>query len=170
MSKESRRRYYLANRDKWKAYRSRKIAKYPLYTIWHGMLVRTGVRPGANTHDVKLYINRGIRLYESWKEYANFECWALANGWSNGLELDRIDNDGNYEPSNCRFVSPSRNQRNKRNTVFVVCNGTRMALADAYEASKCRFDYRLVLQRVSRDKWPFDRAVSQPPKRRAIVH
>lgn len=160
--REAHSKYYYANRDKWAEYRRRKMAKYPLYTVWHGMLVRTGIRPGAKPHEVKDYIERGIRVCEDWKVYANFEAWCFANCWKPELQLDRIDNDGNYEPSNCRFVTRSQNQQNKRCTVFVVYNGTRMSLATAYKMANCHLGYRLVLRRVLRDKWPIEKALTVP--------
>jgi len=168
-----KRSYYRDHADMWHEYNRRKMSKHPLYTVWHGILVRCGIRPGAKSHDVKNYIERGITVCEKWKRYANFEAWAIANGWRRGLQLDRVNVDGNYEPKNCRFVTASMNQRNKRNTVFVVYNGERMPLADAYDASGCKIDYRVVLHRVSYHKWPVDTALTRPatmrPRRRKIA-
>lgn len=62
--------------------------------------------------DFKNYGGRGIRV--CWDSFEDFKNWALANGYAPGLEIDRIDNNGNYEPGNCRFVSHSVNNRNKR--------------------------------------------------------
>lgn len=62
--------------------------------------------------DFKNYGARGIRV--CWDSLKKFKNWALANGYAPGLEIDRIDNNGNYEPGNCRFVSHSVNNRNKR--------------------------------------------------------
>ena len=139
------------------------MAKYPLYTVWHSMLVRTGARPGAKEHEVRDYIQRGIRVCDEWKTYANFEMWAMSNGWKRELRIDRIDNDGNYEPGNCRFVTASQNQRNRRCTVFVVYKGSRMPLIDAYEEAKCHLSYKLVQNRVSRLKWSVERAMKVQP-------
>jgi hypothetical protein len=58
---------------------------------------------------------RGIALCHEWKENsAAFLDWGFANGWMHGLQIDRIDNDGNYSPDNCRFISPRKNCLNRR--------------------------------------------------------
>jgi hypothetical protein len=63
------------------------------------------------------YGGRGIRVCDEWlKNPGVFIDWALANGWQEGLELDRKKNDGNYEPGNCRFVTPAANSRNRSTT------------------------------------------------------
>lgn len=162
--KESNHNWYINHREKGREYYRRKMEKYPLYGTWSSMLRRTGTRPGAGALEVKNYIDRRIKVCEAWKVYANFEAWAFANGWKRGLQIDRIDNDGNYEPNNCRFVSAAKNQRNRRCTVFVVFNGERMSLADAYEAAHCRLGYELVRNRVCRNKWPLERALTEPAK------
>ena len=60
------------------------------------------------------YGGRGISICDEWRESPVAFCeWALANGWSADLQIDRIDNEGNYEPSNCRFVTHAENQRNR---------------------------------------------------------
>lgn len=60
------------------------------------------------------YGGRGIVVCDEWKNDAlAFINWALANGYSDGLQIDRINNDGNYEPSNCRFVTSQENNLNR---------------------------------------------------------
>jgi len=61
------------------------------------------------------YGGRGITVCEEWKnDIMSFYNWAKSNGHENGLEIDRENNDGNYEPSNCRWVTPSVNSQNRR--------------------------------------------------------
>ena len=72
-----------------------------VHNIWAGLKART---TNKNHRDYPRYGGRGIGLFEDWKIYRNFEDWALANGYENGLSIDRINNDGNYEPSNCRWT------------------------------------------------------------------
>jgi hypothetical protein len=48
------------------------------------------------------------------KDFVAFMQWAEANGWKRGLQIDREDNDGHYEPGNCRFVTPLENCKNRR--------------------------------------------------------
>ena len=56
-------------------------------------------------------------MCEEWSvSYLAFKLWALGNGYSEGLQIDRIDNDGNYEPANCRWVTPHENTWNRRSS------------------------------------------------------
>lgn len=59
------------------------------------------------------YGGRGITICPEWESPVAFCEWAMANGWEPGLQLDRINNSGNYEPTNCRFVTHAENQRNR---------------------------------------------------------
>lgn len=84
-----------------------------LYTSWQNMKSRCL----RNTNPkYKRYGGRGISICEDWLSIQGFANWAYANGWEEGLQIDRIDNDGNYEPSNCRWVTASENARKKSTT------------------------------------------------------
>lgn len=91
-----------------------------------------------NSNNYKNYGGRGIKLCEEWKEFSNFYDWSIKNGYKQELELDRINNDGNYEPSNCRWIEKVKNGRNRRNTVKI--DG--MPLKEFSE--KYNMDYSLV--------------------------
>ncbi len=81
-----------------------------LYRIWIGMKDRCG-NPN-NPH----YGGRGITVCDEWQsDFEAFYRWAISNGYKNDLTIDRIDNDGNYEPSNCRWVTGKQNSNNKSN-------------------------------------------------------
>lgn len=69
------------------------------------------------------YGGRGIKVCEEWHNYEIFRKWALENGYKHPLKLDRIDNNGNYEPSNCRWVTNTENCRNKSNNITLVYEG-----------------------------------------------
>jgi hypothetical protein len=90
-----------------------KSFRHPIYTAWQNMRGRC-LRP--NNPKYPRYGGRGITICEDWTSCARFAAWALFNGWSEGLTLDRIDNDGNYEPSNCQWVSIGKNSRKKSTT------------------------------------------------------
>ena len=64
-----------------------------------------------------IYGGRGISYHEDWENFDNFEKWALSNGYSEGLTIDRINPDGNYCPDNCRFVDRKVQNNNKRDNV-----------------------------------------------------
>lgn len=105
-----------------------------LESIYHGMKQRCYYQKHKA---YKNYGGRGITVCEEWKNSSKaFFEWALANGYEEHLTLDRIENDGNYEPSNCRWVSQREqcnNKRNKSNTGVVgVCYHKRDKLYEAY--------------------------------------
>jgi len=79
-----------------------------LYRRWEGIRNRC-----YGTHkSAKTYKDRGIIMCDEWKyDFLAFEKWALANGYSPELDIDRIDIDRNYEPGNCEFVTRSENTR-----------------------------------------------------------
>lgn len=84
-----------------------------LYNSWDNMVRRCS---NENRPEYKNYGGRGIKLYEEWRDYSTFKKWAMANGYKKGLVIDRIDNDGNYHPDNCRWVTRAESCRNQRNT------------------------------------------------------
>jgi len=80
-----------------------------LYNIWADMACRCR---DFNTPYYKYYGERGIKVCKEWKDdYITFKKWALANGYKNHLTIDRIDNDGNYEPDNCQWITNAENIR-----------------------------------------------------------
>jgi hypothetical protein len=86
-----------------------------LHNVWCGIKKRC---LNSNNHGYKDYGGRGIRICSEWLEFIPFRDWALANGYQKGLQIDRIDVNGNYEPSNCRFVTATVNNQNKRSNVL----------------------------------------------------
>jgi hypothetical protein len=90
----------------------------PLHNIWCGMRQRCGHKKGAHAHDAKHYAERGIQVCSEWRyEFVPFKEWALANGYEDGLVIDRKENDEGYTPSNCRWVTITESNRNKRSTL-----------------------------------------------------
>lgn len=88
------------------------LVKHPLNSVWCGMKQRCY---NKNMHRYVDYGGRGIKICDEWRnDFEAFHNWAIANGWQAGLQIDRIDNDGIYEPGNCRFVTPQANSLNRR--------------------------------------------------------
>lgn len=88
-------------------------------------------------HSYPDYGGRGIRVCPEWYDAElnlirtePFMKWALQNGYAVGLQIDRIDNYGNYEPANCRFVTPIENGRNKRNCKPITYKGETLCLSE----------------------------------------
>lgn len=83
-----------------------------LYTIWEHMKQRCD---NPRNKDFKYYGGRGVKVCAEWvDDFKAFQEWALANGYRENLTIDRIEVDGNYEPQNCRWVTQSEQNKNKR--------------------------------------------------------
>ena len=98
-----------------------------LYGIWKGMNER------CNTKSCSTYKNygaRGICVCKEWREYTVFKEWALSNGYSDDLTIDRIDVNGNYEPNNCRFATTKEQANNKRSNRYITYNGETKTLME----------------------------------------
>lgn len=82
-----------------------------IYHIWYGMIYRCY---NPNFEQRKYYSEKGITVCDEWKkDFQLFYNWAINNGYEDTLTIDRIDNDGNYEPSNCRWATALMQSRNK---------------------------------------------------------
>jgi len=84
-----------------------------LYKVWNGMIHRCY---NEKRDSYKHYGARGVTVCERWHDIKNF-IEDMEHTFKEGLQLDRINNNGNYEPSNCRWVTTSQNAKNKRNSV-----------------------------------------------------
>jgi hypothetical protein len=108
--------------------KSLKSSRDPLYDVHHHMINRC-----YNPNDIgyRYYGERGISVCFLWRSnLLAFIKWARSNGWKRGLVIDRINNDGNYEPTNCRFVTPEVNSNNRRNNTFIFFNGDTKTFAE----------------------------------------
>lgn len=109
------------------------VYKERLYHVWNSMKNRCRC---AKDKAYKNYGGRGIRVCDEWMhDYKAFKEWAYSHGYTDGLWLDRIDNNRDYSPENCRWATTKEQARNKRTTVLVEYNGQTMCIADAAEDS-----------------------------------
>ncbi len=110
-----------------------------IYWAWKAMKQRC---KNPNCKAYKNYGERGIKVCEEWEEFEPFLSWSLSNGYSKGLDLDRKDNDGNYTPDNCRWISREENINNRRNTIKISVNGE--TLPETVWARKIGVDRALI--------------------------
>ena len=109
------------------------LSKTKLYGIWAAMKQRC-YNEKCTAH--KNYGARGITVCGEWRnDFQAFYDWAMANGYRAGLTIDRIDNDGRYEPSNCRWSDRKKQSRNRRSNIYVNYNNKTMCLKDASKIS-----------------------------------
>ena len=93
-------------------------SKTRLYNIWRGVLKRC---LNSKNKDYPNYGGRGITICPKWSEsYIEFRDWALVNGYNDSLTIDRINNDGNYEPSNCEWILKKENSKKRRTTKLTL--------------------------------------------------
>lgn len=104
------------------------LARSKIDSIYHSMLGRC-----YNSKDryYKDYGGRGISVCEEWRNRPKvFFDWAFANGYKEGLSIERKDVNGNYEPSNCCWIELKKQAENKTNTIYIIVDGCRVRLLD----------------------------------------
>lgn len=128
-----------------------------LYRIWRDMKSRCYNPKTTRYSD---YGGRGIYICEEWKNnFAEFQAWALENGYTENLSIDRISNRGPYDPLNCRWVDAITQQNNKRTNRFVKWRGERHTVAEW--ARIVNIPYRTIVDRLNRG-WNIERALTEP--------
>lgn len=134
------------------------LEKSRLYHIWQGIKKRC-LNP--KEHNYSQYGAIGIKICDEWKENSkNFIDWALANGYQDSLTIDRIDVNGNYEPSNCRWVNMKTQCRNRRNSIKISYQNEELLLIEWCE--KLNLKYKKVYLRLKRYNWSIEKALSTP--------
>lgn len=99
-----------------------------LYNIWRSMRQRCSNPKCVNYHN---YGGRGISVCSEWdQDFVSFYQWAITNGYSNELCIDRIDCNGNYEPINCRWASYKKQNNNRRSSKYLVFNSQKHIIAE----------------------------------------
>ena len=131
--------------------RNEKKNKYygtRIYSIWRSMLNRCYWKKHKHYNN---YGGRGIAVCDEWRFSSTaFGDWALSNGYADNLSIDRIDNDGNYCPENCRWATAKEQANNTRSTVFLTYNGQTKS---ASEWSRITGISRNTITRRKRSGW-----------------
>lgn len=141
-------------------------SKTPLYSVWSGMKDRCSNKKSAS---YKWYGERGIKVCEEWYNYIPFRDWALSNGYKQGLCIDRIDPNGNYEPSNCQFITQKISADNKRPGKSKSSNKSLVAFGETKSSvqwlndPRCVVSYWTLRTRLN-SNWDVEKALTINPK------
>ena len=137
--------------------------KRRIHTTWKNMIRRCYNKDHIS---YKYYGGKDITVCAEWQESEFFYQWALANGYNDNLTIDRIDNNGNYEPQNCRWVTPKEQANNRSTNHYIAYNGETKTLqewADALGISFQSLDARL-----RSGNWSVEEALTTPAKARPV--
>ena len=98
-----------------------------IYTIWSGMIQRC-CNPNAKNYP--RYGGRGVTVCEEWKEFKKFYEWSKISGYSDNLTIERLDNNGNYCPENCTWITKQKQMRNTRRNHYIKYNDEELTLTE----------------------------------------
>lgn len=148
--------------------KSHLMSHTKIHNTWVCMRARCS-KPNCSGY--KKYGAKGIKVCEEWdKSFEAFMKWAYENGYSDELTIDRIDPAGNYEPSNCRWVTQKVQQNNRSNNIKIIYNGE--TLSPIEWAEKSGLPLHIIYDRYFRG-WDHKRIFEQPvrksPTKRGVV-
>lgn len=128
-----------------------------LYWVWSEMKKRCS---NPSHHKYPRYGRHGIAVCKEWHSYDSFAEWARHNGYAEGLSIDRINNNGNYEPDNCRWATRIQQSRNTCQNIPISAFGTTLLAGEWSEITgMCK---RTIQNRLKRG-WEVEEALTLPP-------
>lgn len=129
-----------------------------LYNIWAKMRYRCEKEYDSA---YKYYGGRGIKVCKEWStSFETFQKWALSNGYSENLTIERIDVNGNYCPQNCKWIELSQQANNRRNNILIEYNGKVQSLMKW--CKELNLNYYLIRDRIKKGHMSFEQAISAP--------
>lgn len=138
------------------------LSKTRLYRIWKAINNRC---EKEKLWAYKYYGAKGIRVCPEWeKDFMSFYKWATSNGYGEDLTIDRIDNNSDYSPENCRWVSRKVQANNRSFCKMIEYNGKVQTLMQWCE--ELNLNYKRVHSRMYKLGWTFEKAISSPVKRK----
>lgn len=128
-----------------------------LYEVWYTMRRRCNC---PNSKAYKYYGGKGITVCKEWDtDFSVFQKWAIENGYTEGLSIDRIDVTGNYEPSNCRWATRKEQSNNKTTTLKIEHKGETRTLSEWAEYLGIKLD--TLYYRIFKLGWSIERALNE---------
>ena len=152
--------------DYWREQMMKANVKHGLYNtkLYHVFIGMKQRCFNQNNPSYPRYGGRGITICEEWlgdKGFNNFYKWSMENGYKEGLSIDRIDNDGNYEPSNCRWADNYTQLNNYSRNKNITFNGETHSLSVWGRIKPNGLGYETLRNRL-RSGWDVDRAFTEP--------
>lgn len=133
-------------------------SKTRLYKIWIDMKRRCN---DEWRRAYKYYGGKGITYCPEWEHFESFYEWSMSNGYNENLSIDRIDSNGNYEPSNCRWVDSFVQANNTTRNHKITFNGKTQTLSEW--AKEYNISYYLLQDRINDLHWSIEDALTIPP-------
>ena len=132
------------------------MTKTRIYKTWSAMKRRC-----HNPHDTSYYRygGKGIEICDEWNNFDNFYAWAISNGYSDNLTIDRIDNQKGYQPDNCRWATQKVQANNKTNNHKVCYKDKYYTIAQL--SDMFNIPYKKLWKRIKLN-WDIEKAVSTP--------
>lgn len=134
------------------------MSKTRLYKIWKGIIKRC-LNP--KSWDFHRYGGRGIGVCGEWMDFSAFNQWAVMNGYADHLSIERNNNDGNYEPGNCRWATQLEQSRNTRRTNRITALGETKCLSAWMTDQRSLVEPDTVKRRYYRG-WSIEKALLTP--------
>lgn len=134
------------------------LSDNPLYSVWNTMIQRCY---NPNQKSYRIYGAENKSVCNEWRNFEPFYNWAMENGYKHGLTIERINPDGNYEPSNCRWATRKEQGNNTRNNRLIQFNGEVKTMAQWAESKN--LTYSALQHRLERN-WNIEKALNTPQK------
>ena len=135
---------------------SRKIFHPEIKQVWRNMTRRCGDKNSIGYHN---YGGRGVVVCALWLNFDEFCQWAVSTGYRHGLEIERKDNNGNYEPDNCKWATRKEQMSNTRQNHFLEFNGQRKTITQW--ANYLGIKSKTISQRINGYNWSIERALTE---------
>lgn len=147
---------------KHKTKKTHHLSNTRLYRIWNAIIQRCN---NKNHWAYKYYGAKGITVCKEWEsDFTIFYKWAVSNGYSEDLTIDRIDNKSCYCPENCRWVSRKIQSNNRSFCKMIEYDGRTQNLMQWCE--ELNLNYKRIHSRIYRLGWTFEKAINTPVKRK----